>query len=229
MEFYSSQLQDLFVFALTKGEKGFFLDIGCGTPVRGNNSYSLENEGWSGILIDSEKDNISLCEAQRKNKSFCRDATKIDWRSFLAENNCPEVIDYISLDVDEANYDVMENFPFDSYPFKVMTVEHDLFRRGDRIKNKIAEVLSNHPKYFCLVDNLKFDRLGTHEWCIDGESSFEDWYINKDFFPKELTKLQSSDICHIDFMSKILYLYPGAQWFWEKNDGVSWWSTTPGV
>ena len=223
MKFYSSQLQDLFVFALTKGEKGFFLDIGCGTPVQGNNSFSLENEGWRGILIDSEKYNIDQCEGQRKSKSFCKDATEIDWESFLIENDCPKVIDYISLDVDEANYNVIEDFPFSSWSFKVMTVEHDLFRRGDKIKNKITEVLSKYPEYFCLVDNLKFDRRGTHEWCINGDSSFEDWYINKEFFSEELIALQSRDICHTDFLDKLLHSYGGAP------PEISWWSTTPGV
>lgn len=46
--------QDLFVIAMTMGQNGgTWLEIGCGDPVRSNNTYLLEKKlGWHGISID---------------------------------------------------------------------------------------------------------------------------------------------------------------------------------
>lgn len=46
--------QELFVIAMTQGKRhGTWLEIGCGDPVRSNNTYLLEKRfAWSGISID---------------------------------------------------------------------------------------------------------------------------------------------------------------------------------
>ncbi len=49
--------QELFVIAMTQGRRnGTWLEIGCGDPIRSNNTYLLEKRfGWTGISIDMEK------------------------------------------------------------------------------------------------------------------------------------------------------------------------------
>ena len=47
-------------------EKGFYLDIGCGHPIKNNNTYLLNKKGWSGINIDLDEENIDLFNAYRK-------------------------------------------------------------------------------------------------------------------------------------------------------------------
>ena len=48
-------------------KKGFYLDIGCGHPIKNNNTYLLNKKGWSGMNIDLDKDNIDLFNSYRKN------------------------------------------------------------------------------------------------------------------------------------------------------------------
>tara|TARA_B100001093_G_scaffold492570_1_gene533822 strand:- start:349 stop:1047 length:699 start_codon:yes stop_codon:yes gene_type:complete len=47
-------------------KKGFYLDIGCGHPIKNNNTYLLNKKGWSGINIDLDKENIDLFNSFRK-------------------------------------------------------------------------------------------------------------------------------------------------------------------
>ena len=46
--------------------KGFYLDIGCGHPIKNNNTYLLNKKGWSGINIDLDEENIDLFNSYRK-------------------------------------------------------------------------------------------------------------------------------------------------------------------
>ena len=47
-------------------KKGFYLDVGCGHPIKNNNTYLLNKKGWEGINIDLDKDNIELFDVYRK-------------------------------------------------------------------------------------------------------------------------------------------------------------------
>ena len=47
-------------------KKGFYLDIGCGHPIKNNNTYLLNKKGWSGINIDLDDENIDLFNSYRK-------------------------------------------------------------------------------------------------------------------------------------------------------------------
>ena len=48
-------------------DNGIYLDIGCGHPIKNNNTYLLNKRGWKGINIDLDEDNISLFNTYRKN------------------------------------------------------------------------------------------------------------------------------------------------------------------
>ena len=47
-------------------KKGFYLDIGCGHPIKNNNTYLLNKKGWSGINIDLDEENIELFNSYRR-------------------------------------------------------------------------------------------------------------------------------------------------------------------
>ena len=57
-EFYSQFGEDAILEKYLKEDKGFYLDIGSGDPVRGSNTYFLYKKGWKGILIDPLTRNI---------------------------------------------------------------------------------------------------------------------------------------------------------------------------
>ena len=46
---------------------GFYVDIGCGHPIKNNNTYLLNKRGWKGINIDLDEENIDLFNIYRKN------------------------------------------------------------------------------------------------------------------------------------------------------------------
>ena len=51
----SQAFQDIFVYFILNINNGYFLDIGSSDPENINNTYFLENKGWSGLCIDLEK------------------------------------------------------------------------------------------------------------------------------------------------------------------------------
>ena len=58
---------DSLIFNIFKNQKnGFYLDIGCGHPIKNNNTYLLNKKGWSGINIDLDEENIDLFNSYRK-------------------------------------------------------------------------------------------------------------------------------------------------------------------
>ena len=58
---------DSLVLNIFKNQKnGFYLDIGCGHPIKNNNTYLLNKKGWRGINIDLDEENIDLFNSYRK-------------------------------------------------------------------------------------------------------------------------------------------------------------------
>jgi hypothetical protein len=51
---------------------GNYLDVGCGQPVHGSNSYFLYRKGWDGIVIDPILNNSRLFKYLRPRDSFKR-------------------------------------------------------------------------------------------------------------------------------------------------------------
>ena len=46
---------------------GIYIDVGCGHPIKNNNTYLLNKKGWSGINIDLDISNIELFNIYRPN------------------------------------------------------------------------------------------------------------------------------------------------------------------
>ena len=62
---------------------GFYVDIGCGHPIKNNNTYLLSKKGWSGINIDLDEENIDLFNIYRKkdeniNIALSNDGKEVD-------------------------------------------------------------------------------------------------------------------------------------------------------
>jgi FkbM family methyltransferase len=63
----------------------------------------------------------------------------------LARYNAPTVIDYLSLDVEGAEYYVMRDFPFDSYAFRILTIE--------RPTQELVDLLYQHRYIYVAANN----------------------------------------------------------------------------
>jgi hypothetical protein len=149
---------------------GFFLDIGMGDPLDGNNSLLLEQRGWKGFMFDAQGHQVEAANRCRGNRAIQCDVTTFDFAAFLNEVRAPKVIDYISMDVDDANTALVKRFPFDIYSFKVMTFETDRYNGGDTRKRACEEALSPYPQYVRICENVMVQGL-----------EFEDFWINADY------------------------------------------------
>lgn len=191
---YSKEGQDLFVNHFIPN-KGYFIDIGCGDPIDGNNTYSLEENGWTGLLIDFSLESINKARISRKNPAFHKDITTIDWISFLEENNVPSAIDYLSIDVDDCNPRVLEKFPFDLYKVKIITYETDVYIRGQQRKEAEISFLKTYPEYKIIFE----DGMVTNNNLI-----WEDWIINTSLIDIPIDKYYSSQTRWENYLNNIL-------------------------
>jgi|SRR5579872_2098078 len=159
MNSYSQAGQDRFVYEVLvrPGEvrKGLFVDIGCaGTQY--SNTLGLEEIGWRGLLVDI----APQPETSKRGSRFLQaDATKMDLQIPWSD------VDYLSLDVDEATLDALKRLPLDKVRFKVITIEHDAYRFGDKLRPFEREILT---------------KAGYKLVCADvcNPVPFEDWWVD---------------------------------------------------
>ena len=195
---YSKEQQDLFAKKII-GEYGFFLDIGCRTPVEENNTKLLELSGWSGMLFDIDQRFVDQCNEQRSNSSFCVDVTSNEFIKILKENGCPKVVDYISMDVDGASIQCLKNFLEAGFSFRCMTFEHTW-----DLKKPVKENCVNESRQ--LLESFGYEILFKDVVLAHSEhigKPFEDWWINPELLN---TTLESKEgMTHKDIIN---FIYP---------------------
>lgn len=195
MNSYSQASQDIFAIYINQFKtNGYFVDLGCNEPFLGSNSATLEEMGWTGILVDYQQSLVDKCNSIRKNKAICADLVKTNITDILIENNSPEIIDFLSMDLDdEAALPCIKNFNFNKYKIKCMTFEHDEYLRGNSMKNASREFLEQNG----LVPVCK-------DVTIFGGKSFEDWYVNPELVSEEIyKKIECQHVEHSDIIKKI--------------------------
>jgi FkbM family methyltransferase len=101
-----------------------------------------------------------------KNNITKKITTTLD--AILDKFNAPIMIDYLSLDVEGQEYNVLKNFPFDKYKFKCMTVEHNAPHVGTRQQMLIRELLEMNGYIFVKGND------DIHNW---GHGPIDDFYI----------------------------------------------------
>ena len=78
----------------------------------------------------------------------------------LKKYNAPKIIDYLSIDTEGSEFEILQNFDFNNYGFRVITCEH----------NKTA----NREKIYNLLTSKGYKRK------FVGFSKFDDWYVKED-------------------------------------------------
>lgn len=189
-DFISQADQDRFVYYLLyclmdKQDKGYYLEIGSGEPDRINNSFFFEkNLQWDGVSIDISKVFFERWYSLRKNLLLSEDATQSDYSAIL--NGFPQVIDYLSLDIDQSYDVVLERLLRSDVIFKIITIEHDFYRYGDVYRKRERQILSDRS-YYLLCPDVAMNGL-----------AFEDWWVHPSFFPSNLL----SSLTSLDLSSK---------------------------
>ena len=75
----------------------------------------------------------------------------------ILKYNAPSMIDYLSIDTEGSEYEILKNMDFDKYKFRAITVEHHKRDYREKIYN--------------LLETKGYRRI-MHEW-----SDIEDWYV----------------------------------------------------
>lgn len=199
MKFYSQANQDKWVCEFFKYKKdGFFIEIGAYDGIQTSNTYSLEKYlNWNGICIEPELSVFSKLSKNRISKNYNVAITSYDGyckfkndkidifgysikcnklNTLLENTNCPKEIDYISIDIEGEEYNVLQCFDFNVWDIKLITIEHNLYLNGPEQKNKLYELLTRN-NFIRDVDNAL---------CLDPDpryygKPYEDWYINKKY------------------------------------------------
>ena len=85
-------------------KKGTYLDIGCSSPIKSNNTYLLYLNGWSGIVTDIRK--IRRYKLFRRRDTFIQE-TVIDISKY-------KDYDLLDIDVDGIDLEILKTMTF--YP-----------------------------------------------------------------------------------------------------------------
>lgn len=200
---YSQSQQDLFAFLLTKKKRnGYFLEIGSNHPITYNNTYLLENEyNWKGLMVEYDNSFEELYKLHRPNSIYeLNDARNINYRQILDNNQFPENIDYLQIDLDVNNRSTLDTLLlldktiFDKYRFATVTFEHDIYSGNYFDTQIISREIFLKRGYELIFPDIQVFWEGSYK-------PFEDWYIHPelvdmDFINKIKTKnsLPSNDI-----------------------------------
>lgn len=207
IDFHSHEQQDEFVYNLFSNYRnGFFLDISCGNPVIGSNSYALEKyKGWQGLCFDlSDFETTHQWSKHRTSRFIQVDATSPALTSFLL-GAVPQglAVDYISLDVDAngtnlalpALIKVLEA----GVRFKAMTFEHECYIHGTGIRDQARAVLTSQG-YVPLFEDVRLWAGGLQD---DSQWSFEDWWIDPAHFDPRVLDAKDSGLYYFECVEKL--------------------------
>jgi FkbM family methyltransferase len=80
----------------------------------------------------------------------------------LSEHNAPQTIDYVSIDTEGSEYDILESFDFSKYQFLVLSVEHNF----TAARSKLNELLTEAGMIRVLRSVELFDDIYIHKTLV---------------------------------------------------------------
>jgi FkbM family methyltransferase len=124
-----------------------------------SNSTLTFNEPDFGEL--STIDSFSQLDSHRRDRKRGRryDVTTISLEDMLNKYKAPRDIDYLSIDTEGSEFEILAAFNFDKYRFRVITCEHNFTPQ----REKIFSLLSAHGYV------RRLERV----------SMFDDWYVSR--------------------------------------------------
>lgn len=95
--------------------------------------------------------------SSRKLRGTSYDVETISLNALLESHNAPEVIEYMSIDTEGSEFDILNAFDFDRWQMRLMTIEHNYAPQRDSI--------------FELLTSKGYKRV------MQDQSRFDDWYV----------------------------------------------------
>ena len=141
--------------------------------LRNRNANIDNNCVWSesGLtLIFNEVENAELSTIKQYSEDDFHKKSRISGKKYsvntislydlLIKHRAPNIIDYLSIDTEGSEYEILKSFNFDTFKFKIITIEHNYtFKRDD---------------IYTLLTSKGYVRIYSEI------SQFDDWYIRPD-------------------------------------------------
>lgn len=169
MKSYSQAGQDLFAWQMSSEiNNGTFLDLGCNHPTENNNTYALELLGWTGLCVDV----LPFDYSGRKAKFVQHNAALMfpELDEFYMHSG--GFVNYLSVDCDDATMEVLINVPFYQVKFGAISIEHDAYRLGPKLQERIHTLLLSFG-YLVWKANVCAPEVPGMPW---SGQPFEDFY-----------------------------------------------------
>jgi hypothetical protein len=183
-------LQDSFVLNINAFKtQGFYLEIGAGPPILGNNTYLLEKKyEWFGLSVENDNSFVNEFLSVRKNPIMNENALSLNYSELLNSYGFPKQVDFLQIDIDTPinNLSVLQKIPLDEYRFSVIVFEHDSYRDNfeNQVKDKAAKILNEYG-YIRIVNNVKIVPKKVQfkgSW-----QPFEDWWVDGQYVNQKYT------------------------------------------
>lgn len=195
----SEKFQDLFVDWIMSKKKGYFIEFGCCDGLYLSNTFFLETyRSWKGILIEPSKfyqkklkNNRSACIIDfrcvhsvsgvdlkfyekkylynnKKNINTLYKVKTVTLNDIFCENNLSSV-DFLSIDTDGTEYEIIKNFDFNKFKVNILVIEHNY----QSFREPIAELLKKN-NYINLFREI---------------SGHDDWFVLKEIFDNKCKQI----------------------------------------
>lgn len=117
--------------------------------------FRIDNGELGGIVADDCDNNFRVRNNELKKATIIKKKSKT-LEEILDKYNAPKIIEYLSLDVEGAEYRVLEKFPFNKYTFLTLTIE--------RPTPELEEILFKNDYFFVMKSKkLPFDTFYVHK------------------------------------------------------------------
>ena len=139
---FSHTGEDLHIISLLKNKnKGFYIDVGSNHPIQNSNTYKLYLLGWTGILVDGNKELISKSRKVRK-KDICINA--------IVSN----------MDVDNIDFYISQNSNYSSINLNHITSNNTLVSTLNLPVLSLNKIIQNNLTKNFNIDILSIDVEG---------------------------------------------------------------------
>lgn len=137
--------------AALKANRGCAIDTRCVWRESGQSVHFTETPRTKNSAISS------LVKTSRKLRGTSYEVETVSLDDLLETHGAPSVIDYLSVDTEGSEYEILAALDFDRWSFRVLTVEHNFARQREDIH--------------ALLTGKGYVRV------LEDVSRFDDWYV----------------------------------------------------
>jgi len=170
MTTYSQEngFQDVFANFINKNKThGFVIDIGCRNK-SGSNSLLFLKKGWTCRGADISN---HTSDWEDYPEFFYQMDVSIKQNIDILFKDIPNIIEFLSIDVDDASLQVLSNIDFLKFKFKCICIEHDFYAHGEKLRIPQREILEKNG----------YNRVI--------QTAAEDWWVCNDLIDQNTIKI----------------------------------------